>query len=1055
MISRDSTTPAMRNSVYPTRMMYSFGPFELDHDAYVLRRADTVIHLRPKLLDVLVHLIEHRERVVSHDELLEHCWGSEVPSKSSVHWAVSKIRTALDPGTDAAGFIETVPRRGYRFIGQLRETTATPVPPKIGPTPVVARPNAPGSVKQPDGTRPQVQEDWEAFIGRESILAELEAGWTRACHGRGGLFMLIGEPGIGKSRCLLEFARQLRSASSIWMGLCGDNASTPPLLPWIQILRACTEEAPARSYLQEEGEGVLAALERGPLQRESGAFSARSVVLLDRVRTLLLIASKDAPRVLLLDDLSDADEASLDLLLLLSQQLSVSSLLIVATLRRTNLDPRDGGDQRLRRICNGARCIDVPPWSREEVGEFVRRCSPDGADERRTTYLWQQSGGNPLYLQELVRLQMMHGAAPTSPSDLQSVVGRRVIPDTVQEVVRFRIKDLPRDTREVLEVASVIGRCFEIALIARVHKTSGQELLAALDVAQRAGVIEPSNGTTRFVFRHDLIRDAIYAELSGAQRAHLHGRIGEALEDAAFAPLVPSVLAWHFYCSAPVDHASKAIDYALRAAREARRVGAHGDAVRFCEWAQESQAFCSELPTERRCELRIELGAALIAFGEPAQGRRHLIRAIEIAEAQRLPSILARAGLQLRHSILLSAAPDPIALRVLEEARRELPEDEVALRSRVSSHLACMPPHLHRPEGSRALLDEAFALARSSNSRESWIDAQRAACQLRTGPDHAHALLESAAELERSGEQLGDRRAAVEGQVYRYLALIQLGRLPEASEIVGALSNGSPEAARGQLGGLVQHLSARTEYLAGRLDAAAERYEALRARRRRVRSDLGEFHWLAGMTLIHLEKGTSADMWPKFMERTVLWRGRSQALAALALRLLVSAGRVSEARETLESMPTNFVRKDPLLPGQLGVFAHLALVAAALGENAWCKVLYDQLSSRRALHAVDLLWFSLGSVEYFLGVLALALGDLRESRHHFEAAIASNDAAGHVPQSAWSRFQLARVLARQASPRSGTEADPLLDEAADFADSLQLSALRRAIQAERAGTPSA
>jgi len=1021
-------------------MIYRFGAFEIDRETYVVKRQGEVLSMRPRLVDVLVYLIENRSRVVTHTELLAAFWESDTAPPNALHWAVSKIRMALEQEGRHGGPIETVPRRGYRFVAELESDAESGRTASGGAqagldASSLARASMAPAAGASELARP------ELFVGRESVMQTLRSAWGRAQQGQGSMQLLLGEPGIGKSRAALEFARKLPAPGMVWYGNCGQGESAPPLWPWLQVLRACAEAAQAGSWQQHECEAVLTVLERSALQRESTVNSARSVLLLDRIRALLLHATQERPRIVLIDDLADADEASLDLLILLSTQLFNAKLMILATLRRPGLPVDRNLDGRLRLLCSRAECTQLAPWSREEVAAFVAACATGPSDDERATHLWHDSGGNPLYLHELVRLEGVHGVGTRGPSELESVVGRRVIPDAVQDLVRSRVRAFADATVSVLRVASVIGRHFELALLERIAPGSGGELLAALDPALEAGVIEALPGPGAFRFRHDLIRDAIYVELPGALRAQLHAEIGRVLEDETLAPHSPSVLAWHFYCASPISDAEKAVAYASRAARSSRRMGALGDAIRYWEWALEAQAFCRDLPAERRCELLLELGSTMIEFSRVREGRRHVTRAIEIAEAQQLPRILARGALSLRQSMLLSATPDGLAQRALEEARRVLPPEELSLRSRVASHLACVRPYLRRRTECEELLAEAFRLAHEAGEARSAIDAHRAACQLETSPDRARELFQASCELEGNAEKVGDRRATFEAHLYRYLALLQLGKLREADEIIGALSRVSVERSSREHSGLLWHLVARSAFFRGDVSSMLDQLGRLQQGRRGRGRGLGEFHWLAGMTLAHLERGTAEEIWPVFQERTLLWRRNSPALYGMWLRMLIAVGRQDETRAELDGLAEDLIRRTPLPPGQLGALAHVAVAAAALRDVERCRLLYEELAAHAELHAVDLLWFSLGSVEYYLGVLAEVFGDLKTARAHFEAALASNCAAAHVPQIAWSQFRLGHLLVADAERSVQSRGTRLLEEAAATARANELNAL--------------
>jgi DNA-binding winged helix-turn-helix (wHTH) protein len=1026
-------------------MVFRFGTFELDREAYSLVRAGEPVHLRPRLFDVLVYLIEHRDQVVSYTELLDRVWAPEPATASAVHWTVSKIRKALGQDRSSQDPIETIPRRGYRFAAPVVEDRG----PQRGMRGSAA---AAEPLALADGGS-----DASDFVGREHVLRTLEDAFAAARAGNGGLYVLLGEPGIGKSRCVRELASRLGDDRVVWSSICEHNASGTPLWPWLQVLQACAGALPDDGAVAHECRALLDVLQRRTADLDVGGSGVGGpFARLDRIRSVLLSASAAQARVIILDDLQEADTTSLDLLGVLAPKLASSRLLVVGTLRRPSLDRETEIYPRLYDIRARARCIELPPWSRQEVAVFVAKSFPSVAASREAwvDHIWRRSGGNPLFAQELARLQPTQDTTSDDGPTSALVRGHRALSGVLQDLVRRRLTHLPPAAMSAVAAASVIGRSFSLALLQRATEQPVADLLPALDAAQRSGVIEPGERASEHYFRHELIRDAVYTELPGAERSRLHGRVGVALEDAAFGPVRPNVLAWHFYSAAPIGHAAKAVHYAMRAARDARGIGVHADAVRYCEWALEAQSFCPELDPESRCEILLALGRARIAVGEATAGRRHLVRAIEIAEAQGLPRILAAAGAGLRRASLLAALPDAVALRALEGARTGLPKDELALRSLVAAHLACLPPHAGRTSERQRLLAEARELASEARSRSSWLEALRASCQAATAPDDASRLLELAHELERDAESAGAQELVAEARLYRYLALLQLGRIAEGDEVLTDLLHAMPRTSSRDNTWFVRHLDARRAFAAGRLDAAAAGYDALRPRRARRRAELAEFHWLTGMTFIHLERGTSADYWRLFTDRTFLWRRRSIALSGLSLRMLVANGRMAEAKAELELIPVEALARKPLAPGQLGQLALIAMAASALRDAPRCRLLYAQLAPYATRHATDVLWFSHGSVSYTLGLLAEACDDVGAAVEHFEVAVRDNTATGYRPQAAWSRLGLAHALRRQrhempGAPDTSAREQKLLSDAELEARDMQLVALLTRLERER------
>jgi DNA-binding winged helix-turn-helix (wHTH) protein len=1024
----ESLSPQAAPARYPSHVIYRFGPFELDEKAYTLTRNGQPLRLRPKLFDVLLHLIRHRDRVVTNRELLEAVWGPEHVTPSVVPWTISRLRSALGQQGDRQSPIATIPRRGYRFQEALSIDSA---PQKVASEPERA---------------PIAAVCDSSFIGREEGLQTFGAALASAHAGSGGLFLLIGEPGVGRTRCVQEFGRRAKADASVWSAACARTPSTPPFWPWLQILHACAREELEGSVLRQRVEALLAALQNQLDEIADDSVDMRAYALFAQTCDLLVDAACARTRVLLLDDLHDTDKGSLKLLSLLAPRLGDCRLLIVGTLQEISLASERAHAPHLQDVRNQAHCIALAPWSRDEVEAFVSASVAPDQRERVTEAIWRRAQGNPLFAHELLQHYQLHGGAAGELAELELASGSRNLPTTLQNLIRHRLQALPRKTTALLGAASVIGRRFDLPLLQRLTGQPAAALLAALDRAQLLGVVEPGERVADYSFKHELIRDAIYTDLPGQTRARLHLQVGEALEDPAFGSVTPSILAWHFYCAAPLGGASRAVHYAMQAARDARRLAAYTDEVRYREWALEAQALGENPSPAQRCELLVALATARNDLGEVDVARRHLSRAIEIAEAGNLPEPLARAAFILRSSMLLSGMPDPLALHALEHARRDLPEDARGLRGRVASYLASIPPYSQSPDQRQELLDEGLSLARASGDSTSLFDALRARCAALMHPGTLDELLKWANEIDALAERVGSPRMVHESQQYRYIALLQLGRPIEDSNILEKLARSTGKHAQREAKWLHRSLQVRHLLYFGQLQKAAEQFRQLRLESGGVRSWLSDFHYAIGMALIQLERDSAKEYWSEFLDVTQGWQRSSRTLSALSMRMLLAQGRVAEVRSEIERTAVDALIRRPVVSGQLGVLSQLSLVMIELGDRERCAALYERMLPFAQLSAVDEFWFAFGSVAYFLGVLAAACGDGEAARTHLEHSLERNAKLGYRVQAAWTRYELARALLSSKESSQRARALALLSEAEQQARKHDLRVLLRGVQ---------
>ncbi|HMJ11711.1 MAG TPA: AAA family ATPase, partial [Polyangiaceae bacterium] len=316
----------------PREVRYRFGEFELDLNAYALTRAGRPQQLRRKAFDVLRFLIEHRERVVTKEELLDALWADSQVAEVAVPWTVFHVRRVLGQSNADKQPIETVYGRGYRFVAEVEVLSAyaSEHPPARGQPSQAPAPASP-------------------FVGRQQAMALLHARLAEAKEGRGSLAALVGEAGIGKTRCLEEIAVRARDEGfALWGGRSTEETVAPVFWPWIQVLRDIARERPA---LREAAQGMLARLaacEASPevtdVQLAQGSFW-----LFDGVSSLLRDAAREGPVLLLLEDLHWADLGSIQLLAFISPELHEHATLVVTTQRHVRDADRSRELRRLSR----------------------------------------------------------------------------------------------------------------------------------------------------------------------------------------------------------------------------------------------------------------------------------------------------------------------------------------------------------------------------------------------------------------------------------------------------------------------------------------------------------------------------------------------------------------------------------------------------------------------------------------------------------------------------------------------------------------------------------
>ncbi|GIH98584.1 AfsR/SARP family transcriptional regulator [Planobispora takensis] len=449
----------------------------------------------------------------------------------------------------------------------------------------------------------------ERLIGRQGQLGRISARVAELRRGGGGVLLIEGEAGIGKTRLAQAAADEARSRgmTALW-GRCVDTATAPAFWPWAQALRDAGAEA-AEVVRILTGEAV----------------TCPDMQLFELYQRVLAALAAAGPLVLVLDDLHWADVSSLRLLAFAAGELERCPVLIVATLRPEPGEHPAQLGETLGALAREHRTerLEVGPFTGDDVAAYLRMRrtgpEPDGAPRtgrELARALHERSGGNPFYLGELLRLL-------ESENDLSGAV-----PTGVRDVIGRRAARLPAESRALLRVAAVAGRDVDVDLLAAATGTPAEEVMSLLEPAVATGLLAEVPEDYRF--SHALVRDALYAQLSRVEAARTHLLVGRALETLPAGDGSPRAaeLAHHFGRAVRVGGRAKAVEYACAAARRATAQLAHDEAVDLWELA------LGALPADdgrARCAVLTELARARRTAGDAEGARRDLEQAVDLA----------------------------------------------------------------------------------------------------------------------------------------------------------------------------------------------------------------------------------------------------------------------------------------------------------------------------------------------------------------------------------------------------------------------------------------
>nr|WP_276612224.1 BTAD domain-containing putative transcriptional regulator [Kineococcus vitellinus] len=603
------------------------------------------------------------------------------------------------------------------------------------PAPAGGRTAAPGRDVRPAGPggTPESAPDGaaEAMVGRAEELAHCLQAWRRAAAGTPASTVLVGEAGIGKTRLAQELAHHVQDDGGqvVW-GRCTDGTGAPAYWPWRQVLTALAESRePSAVARAATGRGAAAALllpgtpgaGGGAAVREQGhgdapdvagmAPEAARTVLFEAVTAFLEQLAGQRPLTVIVEDLHWADPETLQLTEHVATRATAAPLLLVLTVR----DPEASGGEARDRVLSlasrlpQARQVHLRGLSAVDVQRYAvqRLAAPVNASAAQR--LHDRTNGNPFFIAELVRL-LAEERASSGRADLK-------VPRSVQAVLERRLVHLGTGARQVLEAAAVLGREFEVRLLAELLGRPPWELADDLDAATAAGIVHAGPGTAgTHLFTHALVQEVLLAAIGPMRRAALHARAAEVLETRHAGDLGPVAahLAHHHVAAGALGDPERTVRACLLAAEVAGRHAAHTEAEQHLRTAL-AQLGTSTGPRSAQLELevRVRLGSLLTLLhgynaAEVVQQRR---RAVQLAEQVGTASHLLSALWGAWGVALVSGdfpGAEAAALRLARAAERR---DDLMLRLAHHHALGQVRLHQGRLREAREELRAAGALA--------------------------------------------------------------------------------------------------------------------------------------------------------------------------------------------------------------------------------------------------------------------------------------------------------------------------------------------------------
>jgi len=889
------------------------------------------------------------------------------------------------------------------------------------------------------------------FVGREKEMDELRAGLEDSLSGRGRLLMLVGEPGIGKTRTSEEFATyaRLRNVQVLW-GRCYEGEGAPAYWPWVQIIRSYVHDKEPKELMSEMGPGaadiaqvVSEVKERLPglpappaLEPEQARFR-----LFDSITTFLKNAAKDTPLMVVLDDLHWADKPSLLLLQFLARELRGSRLLVLGTYRDVELRRQHPLAQTLGELNreNLSQRILLRGLTARDVARFIEMTAGIEPPATLVEAVFKETEGNPFFTNEIVRLLVTDGRLEHPEAVKQWSV---TIPQSVREVVGRRLDHLSEACNKVLTIGSVIGREFSLRVLEKVSDVSGDRLLEALEEAVAARVItEVPRMPDQYSFSHALIRETLYEELTTTRRVRLHRQIGEVLEETDPEAHLPQ-LAYHFCEAASAGDVDKAVDYATRAAERAMGLVAYEEAAGHYERGLQVLELKQPPDEAMRCELLIAQSDAQWKSGETDKGVETARRAADIAAKVGPAELLARAALALDEARFVGGVPASESLPYLERALEAAGEAETDSRARL---LSVMPRALwfqmSSIESKVAMAREALDIADRVGDLSLRAVALNGMHWALWGPEAAEERLAVATELLQLARAAGDKGLEVAGRLWRLTDHLELGDIRAADEEIEAFSHLAEELRQPLYHSYLALWRAMRSLLDGRLlEAEKLVFEAL-SLGQRAQSQAASQAFGAQMVDLRWKQGRLGELEAStrgFAEQNPalpVWR------CVLAL-IYAETGKADEARREFQLLAANDFVGLPRDGLWLISIAVLADVCALLADTKAAAALYELLKpyGSRCIVTGNAIACA-GPASRHLGNLTAQLSRWDESEMYFEDAIKTNEKLGARPWLALTQEWYARMLLSRGRPGDREKVLHLLTQALDIAQELGLKVL--------------
>ena len=841
----------------------------------------------------------------------------------------------------------------------------------------------------------------DIFVGRKFELSQLREGLENARSGRGQLVLLAGEAGIGKSRLSDELSKIAETLNfEVAWGRCWESEGAPAYWPWTEALRGClygmrfrapSPVAGQSSTKQFEVEvpisdSLVSRLERWLNQRKTNPTPSHQSQLIDSndlidtqqersllfesVLQLLTDISLPRPTLLLFEDFHAADRDSILLLQFIARHLRSLHIMIVVTFRNEDRTTADESEDLLEALCREGKTLTISGLSAEDVNEVVKRYLGQ-ANKSLSLELFNLTEGNPFFLTETIRLissdKGRNKSSYRTSADLD-------IPRSVRKTMYRRFQAISPAVRDLLTLASVIGREFDPNLLGRVSGKSVEELLSTLDEAAEAALIYPElTSSGKYQFRHALIAETLYDKIPIKVRRTLHLSVAGYLEDIHSANLDPyfSELAHHQLSALPMGDLKKAVKYAELGASRAMNMLAYEEASRLYEIAL--HALGTFVDPHQRCKLLLNLASARALAEDYVGAREACEEAGSIARELALPAEFADATIYYGWQTSSFGTVDRKLVDMLEEALSLVGANGGAIRAILLARLAQELYWSDEVSRREELSAQSVAIARITDDPGVIVRSLYSRYLALWNPENDQERLAVLRELVEVAERNGLKNWR------QRVSWPLIGELFGVGDVVGALAEmenierldtelkrqtGFPEAARAAWALLEGRFEEGERLAAKALDIAGPKNPAMAQ------------IFASQISLVRREQGRMAEIIP--IVETIVSQAPRLTFARCGLAsCYAESDKRAQAAAEFEYFAANNFSTIPKDATWIASAVLLADVCCYLDDSPRASILYEHLLPHSSKIAVLGSQVCYGAMEYYLGKLAFMHAALR------------------------------------------------------------------------------